>query len=143
MIFPYSSGETIADGVVGRAIFQSNQWKKMQNEKSYTPPSIFRDKQSLVEISVFLLNFTSDETLTKIGDDMAQQRSPNRKFYGWAELSVADASEDERKVRATPRPENKWHADIVLPSSAKTDKKERERHANQLASMAVPRPCDR
>ncbi len=143
MTSPYSSGETITDGDIGRAVFQSNDWKKVQKGKSCTPPSIFLDKKSQVEISVFLLDFAPDEKLTEIGDRIAQQRDGSRTFYGWAELSVVDASEDGRKVYATPQPNNKWHADIVLPSSAETDKKERERHVNRLAKMAVPRPCTR
>ena len=143
MTLPDSSGETITDGAVGRAVFQSSTWKKMNKGEGSAPLDLFIDRKSPVEISVFILDLASDGNLTKIGDDMAQQRGENRKFYGWAKLSVTDARKDKRKVRATPRPENKWHADIVLPSSAETDKKERERHAIQLAKMAVPRPCDR
>ena len=134
-----SSKAVVADGTVGRAIFQSGDWKKMQKGAGYTPVSIFLDRKSPLAISVFLLNLTSDAELTQIGDDMAHQRGANRTFYGWAEMSVADASQDRRQVLATPQPENKWHADIVLPPTAKTDKRERERHAQQLAKIATPR----
>ena len=139
MIPSSSPGAVVTDGAVGRAIFQSGDWKKMQKGAGNTPVSIFLDKKSPLAISVFLLDLTSDAELTKIGDNMASQRAGKRTFYGWAELSVADASKDGRRVHATPQPENKWHADIVLPSTAETDKQERERHAQQLAKMAVPR----
>ena len=135
----YSPGDVVIDGAVGRAIFQSGDWKKMQKGAGNAPVSIFLDKKSPLAISVFLLDITSDAELTQIGDDMASQRAGKRTFYGWAELSVADASEDERRVHATPRTENQWHADIVLPSTVETDKQERERHAQRLAQMAVPR----
>lgn len=138
---PYSFGAVVSRGAVGRAVFQSSDWKKINKGAENTPPGVFLDRTSPIEISVFLLDFTSDKKLTKIGDSMATQRGANRHFYGWAELSVADAGKDDRKVRTTPQHENKWHADIVLPSTAATEKKERERHANQLAKMASPRPC--
>ena len=115
----------------------------MHKGEGSAPLDLFIDNKSPVEISVFILDFAPDDNLTKIGDDMARQRGPNRKFYGWAELSVTNARKDKREVRSTPQPKNKWHADIVLPPTAETDKKERERHAIQLAKMAVPRPCDR
>ena len=100
----------------------------------------FRDEKSPVEISVFILSRVSDSKLTQIADSIAVQRGSNRKFYGWAELSVANASIDAREVHATPAPENKWHADIVLPIAAKDDKKVRERHVNQLAHLSTLRP---
>lgn len=137
MISVYSSGDLISKGAVGRAIFQSSDWHKM--ERGTTSISIFLDTKSPTKISVFLLNLTSDDELTQIGDGIAKQRGVNRKFYGWAELSVTDANRDQRKVHFSPQPENAWHADIVLPPIAETDKKERERHANELANKAILR----
>ena len=136
---PYTLGDVIKEGAVGRAIFGSKHWGQMKKE--HKPPTIFIDNKSPIEISVFLLNFTSDADLTKIGDAMATQRGPGRSFYGWAEVSVAKASENGRQVRYTPKSENKWHADIVLPVIVEADKKARERHASQLARMSIPRPA--
>ncbi len=105
-----------------------------------TPPSVFLDNTSPIEISVFILDTAPNKELTGIGDDMAKQRSGNRSFYGWAEIPIVSVSKDNRKVRATPQPKNQWHADIVLPSKAEQENRERKRHANQLAKIAVPRP---
>ena len=139
MTAPYPDGATVSTGTVGRAIFQSSDWKKIQKGKEYVPLGIFLNNKSLTEISVFILDIGPDDNLTEIGNTMATQRAENRKFYGWAEISVINASEENRKVCYTPRPENKWHADIILPEPAAQEKKERERHAIQLAGMAFPR----
>ena len=139
MTFPYASGDVIKNGAVGRAILQSSDWKKVENK--HAPYSLFLDNKSPIEISVFLLDIASDESLTKIGDAMATQRGAGRSFYGWAEISVAKASENGRQVRYTPQSENKWHADIVLPVIVQADKQERERHAGQLARASIPRPA--
>ena len=139
MTFPYASGDVIKNGAVGRAILQSSDWKKVKNK--HAPYSLFLDNKSPINISVFLLNFASDEDLTKIGDAMAIQRGTGRSFYGWAEVSVAKASENGREVHYTPQSGNQWHADIVLPVIVQADKKARERHAHQLADMSIPRPA--
>ena len=138
---PYTSGGIIEDGDVGRAIFQSKDWKKLQRGKGQMSIDNFLDKKSPINISVFLLNFASDEDLTKIGDAMATQRGPGRSFYGWAEVSVAKASENGREVHYTPQSRNKWHADIVLPVIVQADKKKREYHAGKLARASIPRPA--
>ncbi len=122
---------------MGRAIFGSNHWKQMQ--KGHKAPSIFRIKDDSIEISVFLLGFTSNEMLTNIGDAMAKNRGAGRSFYGWAEVSVVNASENGREVHYTPQPGNKWHADIVLPVIINADKRKREQHFGQLARAAIPR----
>ena len=135
---PYTPRDVIKDGTVGRAIFGSKHWEQMKKE--HKPPSIFIDKKSPINISVFLLNFASDERLTKIGNAMAIQRGPGRSFYGWAEVSVAKASENGREVHYTPQSGNQWHADIVLPVIVQADKKKREYHAGKLARASIPRP---
>lgn len=130
---------SISTGVVGRAIFQSNNWKK--TKKGNAPAAMFRDKKSPIKISVHILNRASDKTLTKIADAIAKQRGPKCSFYGWSELPVIDASRDDRTVRPSPISSNKWHADIVLPTVAKRDQQNRERHIEQLALIASQNPA--
>ncbi len=133
----FAPGETLRGGCVGRAVFQSRDWKRaLKGEVSQT---VFINSKSPVEISVHILNIAPDKTIAKICDSDAKRRGENRRFYGWAELPVADASESGRTVRASPQPGNEWHANIVLPCKA-GEKIQRERHANQLAKNASPRP---
>ena len=96
---------------------------------------LFRDNSSPVRISVHLLDIKSDEETAAVGDAIAENRR-NCEFYGWAEWTVADASQDGRKVCNLPE---WWHAAIVLPCE-EDDKQGRERHAELLAASAVCRP---
>ena len=134
----------VSEGSVGRAVFQSNQWRKMLRGAGRTPPDmppeVFLDGKSLNKISVDILGGNHEEVARRC-DDIAKQRGANRSFYGWAEVSVACASEDGRTVLASPIPEDRWHADIVLPCEP-NDTDEREWHAEELAANAVccPRP---
>lgn len=78
---------------------------------------------------------------TELGDRSAATRLPEgtRRFYGWAVLSVADASRSGRRVVASPKPQHPHHADIVLPVGADEETWFREamRHAEELAEMAT------
>ena len=68
MTLPDSSGETITDGAVGRAVFQSKHMEKnATREKGYTPPLVpfYRQVKVLVEISVFILDLASDGNIDK------------------------------------------------------------------------------
>ena len=139
-----SEHPVVREGSVGRAVFQSNQWKKMRKSAGKTPPNmppeIFLDGKSLNKISVHILGDNREEVAGRC-DDIAKQRGANRSFYGWAEVAVVFASQDGRAVLASPMPEDRWHADIVLPCEP-SDRDAREWHAEELAAYAVccPRP---
>ena len=133
--------DIVTSGTVGRAIFQSSDWRKIR--RGNTPPAIFLNRQNVSPISVFILGAVPDKQLTTVGDSLAKKRGADRKFYGWAELPATDASKDGREIHATPQPDNEWHADIVLPPVVEKDKRERERHLYELANMSTPRRAER
>lgn len=85
-------------------------------------------------------DLTSDECLAEIGDRDAEGREEKCSFYGWAELSVADAAGNGRMVRVSPKTDNPWHADIILPGEDASDRTACKRHASQLAAVAKWRP---
>lgn len=60
-----------------------------------------------------------------------------RNFYGWAVLTAAEVSQNERTVVASPKDENPYHADIVLPENAAHDQIAIGRHAQELADAAT------
>lgn len=149
------TGAPLADADrIGRGIFSSRQ--KKQAAKGEAPPGLFLDAASPGEISVHRLTrrpgeipapgsgLAADEALAAMGDRDAAARSAKsgttRTFYGWGELSAQDAAQNERRVRASPLPENQQHADIVLPAAAAADEEERWEHAEELAACAVWRP---
>lgn len=67
-------------------------------------------------------------------------RTPPKRFFGWAEVTVSDAKQDGRTVRATPTEENPYHADINLNLGVERgDERWRAKqkvHAIQLARRA-------
>lgn len=113
---------------IGRAVFNERD-RDYINNHGKAPTRLFRDNASPVEISVHRLDVKSDKETTMIGDHAAKSRKSGV-FCGWAELTVAKASKDDRKVRAL---DEWWHAAIVLPCE-KDDTHEREKHAESLAS---------
>ena len=127
-------------GSVGRAVFQSDQWKKVRKNAGDTPPAVFLVPKDMDRISVHILGDDLKDTAKRC-DDIAKQRGANRTFYGWAEVPVAIAEQHDRTVIASPTHDDPWHADIVLPREP-SGKVALERHAEELAANAVccPRP---
>lgn len=70
-----------------------------------------------------------------IAGQMAGMRGAN--FYGWAVVTVEDASRDERTVDATPMLHNPYHADIGLNVPDGVERRdEQKKHAVSLANHA-------
>jgi len=57
-------------------------------------------------------------------------------FYGWAEIVVSSAAQEDRRVKASPTHSNPYHADIVLPGRVASDREEQGRHAQRLADAS-------
>lgn len=134
---------------LGRDILSSKFRRRIKNGRA--PSGIFLDNASPTELSVHRLtpvpnrkppadrpDLAPDTMIAEIGDRRAE--ALGRNFYGWAELSVADASEQGRAVRILPLPENQWHADIVLPDEARKKERTRRDHAAKLAGKSKWRP---
>lgn len=123
----------ISGGNIGRAVFSARDWRYME-QNGKPPPRLFRDNASPVQISVHRLDVKSDKETTMIGDAIAKNRQ-RAVFCGWAELTIAAASKDGRKVRDL---KEWWHAAIVLPCE-EDDQHEREKHAELLSREAASR----
>ena len=73
--------------------------------------------------------------MTIIADQTAGMRGAN--FYGWAVVTVENASRDKRTVRATPMLQNPYHADIELNVSDSDERRdEQKKHSVALANHA-------
>ena len=122
--------------LLGRAIFSSSS-------KGRPHDFIVRCKNNKTEISSEIsVDFFKPYPeclvkLTYIQDQNAKKREPvnTRKFYGWAKLTVANATKDNRDIKLDPIPENKYHANIILPDNIDEDAK--IEHANQLSNLSV------
>lgn len=97
------------------------------------PLSLFA-REGTYKLSVDRLHVDYLSEVTAIAADY--DRSRERNFYGWAVVTHDVASRNGRHVEPSPQPENKYHADIVLPIIVVSDKKKSEQHASELAAKA-------
>lgn len=66
----------------------------------------------------------------------AASASRDGTFHGWALITGDDACGNGRQVRASPVDGNPYHAEILLPDAAATDRGVRVRHAQELADAS-------
>lgn len=85
-------------------------------------------------LSVDRLSVAPPDEATEIAEAVAVKR--NATFYGWAFLTASSARENEREAIASPKENNPYHADIVLPQAAVEDREEQKRHALELADAS-------
>ena len=117
---------------LGRGVFSSRQAKRAQRA---TPPKhVFLEREGVTEISVDRLDRAPPSWVVVIADANAAGRGAT--FYGWAVVTARKAAANGRQVQATPKPDNPYHADIVLPALAAEDQDEQIRHAQELADNA-------
>lgn len=135
--------DAIKDGEsLGHRIFDSRLAKRCQ--AGHIPTKVFLNAKQTRLLSVDRLNRAPLSWFTELGDRDALTRSPQgkRRFYGWAVLSVPDASRSGRRVVASPTLFNRHHADIALPITEGDDDawlKAAMQHAEQLAEDAIYR----
>lgn len=117
---------------LGRGVFSSRHAKRARN--GTIVPEVFTERKDAESLSVDRLDHASDEEMAEIGDRIAEGREGNRSFYGWAVVSVEAASKDGRKVQASPRLYNPYHADIYLNIPESNERKLLQvEHAHSLA----------
>lgn len=119
---------------LGRGVFSSGHAKRA--ERGVTPHQIFLEHVEADSISVDRLDYAPDTVMAEITDRQAEQRKRN--FYGWAVVSVEDASRDNRSVRAAPLLDNLYHAEIELHLGEEQDRRDMQKeHANALSAVAT------
>ena len=121
---------------LGRGVFSERDKKRVA--KNRAPYKLFLTKDPPDKISVSRLGRESDDKMAEIGD--ADGKNRGQTFHGWAEMPAKAARRMGREVKASPTPRNRWHADIILPGTAKEDQNLRKEHAFDLARSARWRP---
>lgn len=114
---------------LGRGVFSSSERKRARNSRIRY--YVFLEKEGVAEISVDRLDHAPSAEAAAIADGNAAAR--NRTFYGWAVVSAQKATANGRSVKAGPKRDNPYHADIVLPTSTAEDREEQIGHAQELA----------
>ena len=116
---------------LGRGVFSRGTARRSRRS---VPHTVFLEKPGNPTISVDRLGIAPIADALDHARDVASRRE--RSFYGWAIINAEQAASSERRVSATPLPDNPFHADIELPDSAQEEREEQVRHARELADAS-------
>ena len=120
---------------VGRRIFYRSDVKRTKKRSAV---NVFLEKEGEPCLSTDRLSLCPLEEISEIAKTESKDR--DGKFRGWAKITAAKASEDMRDVKDSPTNGNKYHADILLPEDALTDRMKQTWHAKRMALAAEFRP---
>ena len=124
--------EGITEGeTLGRELFSRRHAKKK------IPLHAFIKAVDNKGISINRMDFADNETMVLIGQKNAEKRptkpdGSSAKFYGWAELSVLKAMQENRVIQYGPEEDNPYHCDIILPAD-----NDIKNHAQSLADSST------
>ena len=121
------------DEALGRCVFSSREARRGRR-RGKVRFNVFLERPGIQDLSVDRLDRASVEEATGLGERAATRRQQT--FYGWGVVSAERAVDNGRSVAATPRPDNPFHADIVLPDRAVSKREEQKVHAQQLADLS-------
>ena len=117
---------------LGRGVFSSRHRDRARRAR--VPHHVFLERPGVTRISVDRLDSAPPDEAVAIADETAAAR--RARFYGWAVVTARQAGVNGRRVRASARLHNPYHADIVLPDLAAEDREEQKRHAQELADRS-------
>lgn len=122
---------------LGRIVLSSGH-AKYARKHNRNQINAFLEKEGEKAISVDRLDVApSQDVLVANGEKVAAARGGNRTFYGWAVIKAEKARANAREVISSPRPDNPYHADIILPDPAVKDLEEQKGHAQELADNST------
>ena len=124
--------ELDADEDLGRGVFSSRNRNRAR--RGIIDLDIFLESEQAESISVDRMDHAPIDELAAWSREQARNRGPSRQFYGWAVLKVRDAEKDGRTVAATPMPQNRCHADILLNVTGEERRSQQTKHAIRLAA---------
>ena len=117
---------------LGRGVFSSRHRDRARRTR--VPHHVFLEREGITEISVDRVDSAPPAEASVAATRIANDRGAT--FYGWAVVMAHKASANGRQVRASAKPNNPYHADIVLPDLAAEDREEQKRHAQELADAS-------
>ena len=131
---PVAAGEEL-----GRSVFSSRQSRTAAN--TGVPFHVFLERTGEREISVDRLTLAPLAEAVANATRVAEQRNPPRNFYGWAVVRSEQVRAAGYEVNDSPLPDNRYHADIILPDDAMENADAQRQYAIKLAGMARWRPA--
>ncbi len=124
--------------LLGRGVFNKKRARKASNTGDIAHNE-FLERIDRDNLSVDRLGFAPDTEMAEIADRNAVER--RQLFFGWAVVTVQQASEMERWVEPAPLLDNPYHALIFLNLPTGAERRDVARqHALNLAKHAVYRP---
>ena len=126
------SGHIGEEENLGRGVFSSKNRNRARRVR--VPYHVFLEREGIIEISVDRLDPAPLAEAAAAAARIANDRDAT--FYGWAVVVARNAGANRRHVRASAKPDNPYHADIVLPDLAAEDREEQKRHAQELADSS-------
>ena len=123
------------DEELGRSVLSSRVAKRARTHNQIMR-DVFLEKLESVSLSIDRLGHAPAQEMAALATKRAEQRGPNRTFYGWAVITVRNASSSGRSVKATPRPDNRFHADICLDAPATELRDHQKAQALDLARLS-------
>ena len=123
---------------LGRSIFSSRQSRTAAN--TGVPFQVFLERAGQREISIDRLTLAPPADAAANALRAAAQRNPPRNFYGWAVVVAQHIRNAGCAVMASPLPDNRYHADIILPDDAVGDADAQREYAIKMAGMSRWRP---
>lgn len=130
---------------LGRRVLSNGQAKnaiKLASQgKSGVIYRVSVEDNAAESLSVDQLDIVPDREIAAMADQMAKSRGPDRSFYGWAVVTVRDATRMGWRVETTPQPDNDYHADIFLNLPQGEERRDLAvQHALDLALNSIYRP---
>ena len=127
------------DEELGRSVLSGRQRRTAAN--SGVPLHVFLERAGEREISVDRLTLAPLTEIAANAIRVAAQRSPPRNFYGWAVVEAGQVRAAGYEAHDSPLPDNRYHADIVLPDSAIENADVQRQCAVTLAGMSKWHPA--
>ena len=120
---------------LGRGVSSSRIARRARRPNFQVPFNVFLPPRGERGISVDRLSVAPYNEAVAIAD--IRDAARDRIFYGWAVTTAIVATDNGRRIVASPIPDvNPYHADIVLPENAAHDREEQKRHAQELADAS-------
>ena len=123
-----------ADESLGRRFYSRTSAKRAR--RSNVPHREFMPPNGSNNISVDRLTMAEQDGADIANIAHADSVTRSGPFRGWAVIANRDADRNGRKTIASPTIRNLYHGDISLPKSARDDRDEQTRHAQELADAS-------
>ena len=123
------------DERLGRSMVTSRAEKKART-KGVIIRDVFLEAEQAPSVSVDRMDHATLHDMAVLGQERARNRTPPRQLHGWAVIAVRDATSSVRTVRATPQPDNIYHADIFLNIIGAELRDKQKEHATELAARS-------